>query len=111
MCREKEMTTNQKTIFNAFQSAFENNPNVSIVKQQSRISFKPINSRLNYFILFCHQDGFYLHLNERRMDSENSLKGFTRNCFNKAKRYQELEIRNINDAENAIQLINNTINF
>lgn len=105
------MSTNQLAIFNEFRREFVNNSKVVIVNQQSRISFKLVNSRLNYFILFCHQDGFYLHLNERRMNSENIIRGFSRSCFNNAKSYQQCEIKNLNDAENAIQLINNNINF
>lgn len=111
MCREEEMSTNQLAIFNEFQKAFANNSKVVIVNQKSRISFKLVNSRLNYFILFCHQDGFYLHLNERRMNSENIIKGFSRSCFISAKSYQQCEIKNLNDASEAIKLIKNNINF
>lgn len=110
MCKE-EMSTNQLAIFNEFRRKFVNNSKVVIVNQKSRISFKLVNSRLNYFILFCYQDGFYLHLNERRMNSENIMKGFKTSCFNSAKRYQQCEIKNLNDAENAIKLIKNNINF
>ena len=111
MCREEQMSTNQLLIFNEFQKAFANNSKVVIAEQHSRISFKLVNSRLNYFSLFCHQDGFYLHLNERRMNGENIIKGFTTSCFNSAKSYQQCEIKNLKDAENAIQLIYNNINF
>ena len=111
MCIGKQISPHQQTIFNKFVDAFEANSEVEISVLKSRISFKKANVTFNYFILFCHKDGFYLHMNERNMKSDRIIVGFTRNCFNSAKKYQQCEIRNINDAEKAIQLINNNINF
>jgi hypothetical protein len=97
----------QDKVLKYFVEEFAKHPSVLIVNQKSRISFK--SGRFNFFILFLRKEMVTLHVNLRNVNDEGSFSNFSPNCFNRAKRYVELEISRQEDVDKQIELLKREI--